>query len=80
MNYPRFVSGVEIGVLIRQTDENDYKFSLRSNSNVNVAQLASKFGGGGHVRAAGFKCHGSLGTVKKNFLKEASKLFDGISN
>lgn len=80
VNYPRFVSGVEIGVLIRQTDENDYKFSLRSNSKVNVAQLASKFGGGGHVRAAGFKCHGSLETVKKNFLKEASKLFDGISN
>ncbi len=80
VNYPRFVYGVVIAVLIRQTDENNYKFSLRSNSNVNVAELASKFGGGGHARAAGFESHGSLETLKKNFLKEASKLIDGISN
>ena len=80
VNYPRFVYGVEVGVLIRQTDKNDFKFSLRSNSRMNVAQLASQFGGGGHIRAAGFKTHGVFETIKKNFLKEALKLFDGISN
>lgn len=72
VDYPRFVSGVEIAVLIRQTGENEYKFSLRSNCKVNVARLAFLFGGGGHARAAGFECHGSLGALKQAFLKEAA--------
>jgi len=80
VDYPRFVSGVEIAVLIRQTGENDYKFSLRSNSRVNVAQLASRFGGGGHAKAAGIDCHGSIGTLKEDFLREAVQLLDGIPN
>ena len=80
VDYPRFVSGVEIAVLIRQTGENNYKFSLRSNSGINVAQLASRFGGGGHARAAGFEIHGSIKALKKNFLKEAAQFLDGIPN
>jgi phosphoesterase RecJ-like protein len=80
VDYPRFVSGVELAVLIRQIDENDYKFSLRSNRLVNVARLASRFGGGGHARAAGLECHGSLGILKKNFLKEAVCFLDGTDN
>ena len=78
VDYPRFVFGVELGVLIRETGENDYKFSLRSNSRLNVARLASRFGGGGHVRAAGFRYSGSVTAVKKDFLKEASRFLDGI--
>jgi phosphoesterase RecJ-like protein len=73
VDYPRFVSGVEIAVLIRQTGENDYKFSLRSNSRINVAQLAKRFGGGGHAKAAGIDCHGSIGHLKEDFLREAVK-------
>jgi phosphoesterase RecJ-like protein len=80
VDYPRFVSGVEIAVLIRQTGENDYKFSLRSNSGVNVAQLASRFGGGGHEKAAGIDCHGSIGPLKEDFLREAAQLLNGIPN
>jgi phosphoesterase RecJ-like protein len=77
VDYPRLVSGVELAVLIRQTGENDYKFSLRSNSRVNVAQLAACFGGGGHANAAGLECQGSLGTLKKDFLEEAVRFLDG---
>lgn len=80
VDYPRFVSGVEIAVLIRQTGENDYKFSLRSNSRINVAQLASRFGGGGHAKAAGIDCHGSIGPLKEDILREAVQLLDGIPN
>jgi len=80
VDYPRFVSGVEIAVLIRQTGGNDYKFSLRSNNEVNVSRLAARFGGGGHVKAAGFERHGSLEALKKDFLKEAVRFLDGIPN
>lgn len=71
VDYPRFVWGVELAALIRQMDENRYKFSLRSNKNLNAATLASYFGGGGHARAAGFECEGSIGTLRKKFLTQA---------
>jgi phosphoesterase RecJ-like protein len=80
VDYPRFVSGVELAVLIRQTGEDDYKFSLRSNSRLNAAQLAARFGGGGHARAAGLEVHGPLGALKRDFLKEAIWFLDGTTN
>jgi phosphoesterase RecJ-like protein len=71
IDYPRFISGVEIGVLIREIGKDYYKFSLRSNDWVNVADLASHFGGGGHPRAAAFTREGSLELVKQEFLNKA---------
>jgi phosphoesterase RecJ-like protein len=80
VDYPRYVNGVEIAVLIRQTGVDEYKFSLRSNNHANVARLALKFGGGGHARAAGFEAHGSIGDLKTHFLEEAARLLDGSNN
>jgi len=76
VDYPRFILGVELGVLIRETGENGCKFSLRSNSWLNVARLASRFGGGGHARAAGFTSQGSLEDAKNDFLKETGRFLD----
>jgi len=76
VDYPRFVSGVEIAVLIREKKKNVYKLSLRSNGEADVASLASRFGGGGHAKAAGFDYHGHIEDLKKDFLKEAVGLLD----
>ncbi len=48
----RFTRGVEVAVFGYPLDENTIKISFRSNG-ADVAGLASFFGGGGHVRAAG---------------------------
>jgi phosphoesterase RecJ-like protein len=72
ISYPRFIVGVEVAALIRQISEQEYKFSLRSNGKVNVAQVASLFGGGGHAKAAGFECRGDLSELKKRFIEEVS--------
>jgi phosphoesterase RecJ-like protein len=77
VDYPRSVRGVEIAVLVRQTGEDAFKFSLRSNSTDGVAELASLFGGGGHARAAAFELKGSLDIILGNFLKEAERFLDG---
>ncbi len=76
VDYPRFVEGVEIAAIIRQTDERVYKFSLRSNGNVDVARIASLFGGGGHRKAAGFVCEGDLDSIKMKFIKESARIFN----
>ena len=52
------VEGVEVGAVIKQTDSNEFKISLRSNEYVNVAKIAELYGGGGHIKAAGCKIEG----------------------
>ncbi len=51
---PISIDGVEVGVYIRQRGESEYKVSLRSVRYVDVAEIAETFGGGGHIRAAGY--------------------------
>lgn len=46
------VEDVEVGILLKQVDENT-KVSTRTNSYIDAVKLCSKFGGGGHTRAAG---------------------------
>ena len=46
------VIGVEVAVLFTEID-GGCKASLRSNGNIDVASVASEFGGGGHRAASG---------------------------
>lgn len=50
----RFTEGVEVAVLMYDLPDGSIKTSLRSVRNVNVNDVAGNFGGGGHMRAAGF--------------------------
>jgi phosphoesterase RecJ-like protein len=52
VNYGRNIEGVEVGVLLRET-EDGVKVSLRSKDYVDVSQIAKQLGGGGHIRASG---------------------------
>jgi phosphoesterase RecJ-like protein len=52
--------GVKVALLLRE-ENGVIKGSLRTNSdNIDVAEIASRFGGGGHRKAAGFSLSGSL--------------------
>jgi phosphoesterase RecJ-like protein len=54
----RVTDGIEVAMLVSETSDHVYKFSLRSNQIVDVNQVAQAFGGGGHIRAAGFTASG----------------------
>jgi len=54
----REVSGTEVAIFLYPVN-GEYKISLRSNYVVDVNKVASVFGGGGHVRAAGGNAKGS---------------------
>lgn len=53
VNYVRGVRGAEVGILFREMESGKIRVSLRSRESVNVAQIASRFGGGGHRMASG---------------------------
>lgn len=59
----RNVDGVEVAMFVYQLEENRFKISLRSKKYVDVSEIAVLFGGGGHVRAAGFDMEGTLEEV-----------------
>lgn len=80
VDFPRYITGVEVAALIREVKNGCYRFSLRSNDSVNVADLASHFGGGGHPRAAAFTREGTLESVKHEFLSKALLFLDTISH
>ncbi len=59
VNQLRVTKGVEAAVFLYENEDGSYKVSTRSNGLVNVAELAVRFGGGGHERAAGFSMEGT---------------------
>ena len=65
----RLTRGAEAAVFIYQTGTDEFKVSLRSNTYLDVAEAAALFGGGGHVRAAGFTAAGDEGFVEKKIIE-----------
>ncbi len=49
----RSMAGVQLAVLFREKNNGFLRVSFRSKNNINVADLAEQFGGGGHSSAAG---------------------------
>lgn len=49
----RSTKDVDVAIFMYETPKGDIKVSLRSNGAVDVAAVSVRFGGGGHVRAAG---------------------------
>jgi phosphoesterase RecJ-like protein len=78
----QILSGVEgnlVVVLLRQDGPAKVTGGLRSKELVDVASLAQKFGGGGHIRASGFSCPGDLKDVKARILEELAVFFSPSS-
>ncbi|MDK2895984.1 MAG: bifunctional oligoribonuclease and phosphatase NrnA [Candidatus Atribacteria bacterium] len=73
VDYGLFIPGAEITVFFKEVKPKNFKVSLRSRGKINVLPVAHQFGGGGHLKAAGFKISGSYPEVNKKviaFLKE----------
>ena len=49
----RSLKGVEIAILLKEQAENMVKVTMRAKRKGDVAAIASRYGGGGHVKAAG---------------------------
>ncbi len=58
-NIPREIAGVEIGICVKEKKAGVFKASLRTSDNIDAAEIAHHFGGGGHARAAGCSFNGT---------------------
>lgn len=66
VNQLRNIKGVDCAIFMYETGLMEYKVSMRSNECVDVAAVASFFGGGGHIRAAGCTMKGTVHDVINN--------------
>jgi len=64
---------VEVAFMLRYTKDGRIKGSLRSKNGIDMNELASVFGGGGHVHSAGFVCDGNSLQEIENRLIEVIK-------
>ncbi len=73
VNYGRNIDSVEVSILAKEREEGLYKISLRANDYVDVSVIASKYAGGGHVRAAGCELNMTLEQIKQTLTEEIEK-------
>lgn len=71
VEFPRSLAGVDLALLFRELANGRIKVSFRSKADVDVAQLAAQFGGGGHRKAAGASVAGDLADVQERVLRVA---------
>ena len=82
INYAKRIEDVEVAALIqeqhngkkRSKTPNRFHVSLRSDGAVDVAAIASLFGGGGHSSAAGFSIESTLSNIKSRIFSLADKI------
>ena len=73
INQLRIIKGVECAIFMYETGIQEYKVSLRSCNYIDVSKVASYFGGGGHVRAAGCNMSGTFHDVVNNISKQIER-------
>ncbi len=73
VNQLKNTRGVEVAIFMYEMDMQRYKVSMRSNGGVNVAKVATVFGGGGHDRAAGVEMNGTYYDVINALSREIEK-------
>ncbi len=72
------VEEVQIGITMRERKKGVYKISVRTTEEVNASEFCAKFGGGGHIRAAGCEISGELDDIKQKILKAAKEVVVNI--
>ena len=69
----RVTKDVEVAIFLYELEDGEFKVSTRSKELVDLSEIAVKFDGGGHVRAAGFSMKGEPEQIIEAILQEVKK-------
>ncbi len=76
----RSIRGVEVSVFMKEVSEREIKIGMRAKSYANVAGIMQKFGGGGHIKAAGCTINATLEEAKVLIIQEVENYFNEWNN
>ncbi|MFQ7473806.1 MAG: DHH family phosphoesterase [Anaerovoracaceae bacterium] len=71
----RNINGIEIAAFLKEKDDS-IKVSLRAKSEARVDDIASYFGGGGHMKAAGCTLNEPISDAKKLIIEKIEKYLE----
>jgi DHHA1 domain. len=77
INYAKEIDGVELAILLKE-DQGKVRVGLRSQSLIDVSQIAHRFGGGGHMRAAGCSIEASLEKAHDTIMETVKDVFSQL--
>lgn len=80
VNIPLAARDVLAVVYMREIGPNQYRVSLRSKGDINVARVAERFGGGGHRNAAGLRIDGDWDTKERELVYAVNEAVDTAHN
>ena len=66
----RSIEGVQVALILKELANFNFKVSVRAIGGFNAYEFCKLFGGGGHLKAAGFEISGKLQTVKLKILNK----------
>lgn len=76
VNEMLFTDCVRIAAIFREPNPGKVRCSIRSRSDLDVAQVARKFGGGGHKNAAGCTFEGTIESSEAQLVAELEKCLE----
>jgi bifunctional oligoribonuclease and PAP phosphatase NrnA len=72
-DFLRSIAGIEVAMIFREAERNKIRVNFRSQGKVNVAKIASAFGGGGHACASGCTINTDLKSAQKMVIARIGK-------
>ena len=79
VNIPLAAREILAVVYMREVGSDEYRVSLRSKGDINVARVAEKFGGGGHRNAAGLRVAGNWDEKEQELVSAVREAVDRAS-
>ena len=73
VNQLRVTKDVEVAVFLYETGDGTFKVSTRSREVADVSKVAVKYGGGGHIRAAGFSMTGDADAIIEQIVSDLAE-------
>ncbi|MEP6946630.1 MAG: bifunctional oligoribonuclease/PAP phosphatase NrnA [Acidobacteriota bacterium] len=80
VNIPLAARDVVASLYMREVGKNNFRVSLRSKGEINVAKVAEQFGGGGHKNAAGLSLEGDWDGVESRLISVIAEAVDRSLN
>ena len=75
-SFPRTVAGVCMAATLREAADEGTKISVRAVPGLDAAAVCAKFGGGGHVKAAGCTVTGTVEEILEGLKEQITIQWD----
>jgi phosphoesterase RecJ-like protein len=76
INLPLTVKEIQAVVFFKQINGDEYRVSMRSKGDIDIASVAKEFGGGGHKNAAGCTVTGAIASLRQLFIEKIERAIE----